>query len=120
MHRLKITSLLFLSLPSSLSPSLSPPPLTDEAVCKHCKMRESEIYQKEMAHFSALEEKFSRLWTQCQRCQGSLHEDVLCTRCGGVDVGMVAMCKLIIVHSPHGKLSCLDGINPESQDSIVY
>ena len=55
-------------------------------------MRESEIYQKEMAHFSALEEKFSRLWTQCQRCQGSLHEDVLCTRCGAVDVGMVAMC----------------------------
>uniref|UniRef100_A0A4W5LT21 DNA polymerase n=1 Tax=Hucho hucho TaxID=62062 RepID=A0A4W5LT21_9TELE len=26
-----------------------------------------------------LEERFSRLWTQCQRCQGSLHEDVLCT-----------------------------------------
>ena len=25
------------------------------------------------------EEKFSRLWTQCQRCQGSLHQDVLCT-----------------------------------------
>jgi len=20
-----------------------------------------------------------RLWTQCQRCQGSLHQDVLCT-----------------------------------------
>lgn len=23
--------------------------------------------------------KFNRLWTQCQRCQGSLHQDVLCT-----------------------------------------
>uniref|UniRef100_A0A8C1RL11 DNA polymerase n=1 Tax=Cyprinus carpio TaxID=7962 RepID=A0A8C1RL11_CYPCA len=32
-----------------------------------------------IAHLSTLEEKFSRLWTQCQRCQGSLHEDVLCT-----------------------------------------
>lgn len=53
----------------------------DEAVCRHCKSHESEIYQREMAHFSALEGKFSRLWTQCQRCQGSLHEDVLCTRC---------------------------------------
>uniref|UniRef100_A0AAZ3P7E3 DNA polymerase n=1 Tax=Oncorhynchus tshawytscha TaxID=74940 RepID=A0AAZ3P7E3_ONCTS len=30
-------------------------------------------------HLSTLEERFSRLWTQCQRCQGSLHEDVLCT-----------------------------------------
>lgn len=34
-----------------------------------------------MSHLNALEERFSRLWTQCQRCQGSLHEDVICTRC---------------------------------------
>ncbi|XP_078587905.1 DNA polymerase delta catalytic subunit-like [Branchiostoma floridae x Branchiostoma japonicum] len=49
------------------------------AVCKYCKDKESEIYQKEIMQLNALEEKFSRLWTQCQRCQGSLHEDVLCT-----------------------------------------
>ncbi|XP_060111444.1 DNA polymerase delta catalytic subunit [Heteronotia binoei] len=49
------------------------------AVCKFCLGRQSELYQKEVAHLSSLEEKFSRLWTQCQRCQGSLHEDVLCT-----------------------------------------
>ncbi|XP_076851687.1 DNA polymerase delta catalytic subunit [Brachyhypopomus gauderio] len=52
---------------------------TDAAVCDFCKKKESELYQKEIAHLSGLEEKFSRLWTQCQRCQGSLHEDVLCT-----------------------------------------
>lgn len=51
----------------------------NSAVCKHCQRQESEIYQKEICHLSALEERFSRLWTQCQRCQGSLHEDVLCT-----------------------------------------
>eukprot|EP01136_Pigoraptor_vietnamica_P002188 Opistho-1_new@29803 len=51
----------------------------ESAVCKHCRERESELYQKEVASLSALEERFSRLWTQCQRCQGSLHEDVLCT-----------------------------------------
>ncbi|XP_028669368.1 DNA polymerase delta catalytic subunit [Erpetoichthys calabaricus] len=51
----------------------------DGAVCTYCRNRESELYQKENSHRSALEEKFSRLWTQCQRCQGSLHEDVLCT-----------------------------------------
>ena len=39
----------------------------------------SNIYQKEMSQLSALEDKFSRLWTQCQRCQGSRHEEVLCT-----------------------------------------
>ena len=26
-----------------------------------------------------LENKFSRLWTECQRCQGSLHQEVLCS-----------------------------------------
>ena len=55
-------------------------PLSAAAICSHCKPRESEIYQKEMVQLAQLEEKFSRLWTQCQRCQGSLHEDVLCTR----------------------------------------
>eukprot|EP00731_Ephydatia_muelleri_P005786 Em0003g34a len=51
----------------------------ETAVCPHCTAREAEIYQTEMSHLAVLEEKFSRLWTQCQRCQGSLHEDVLCT-----------------------------------------
>uniref|UniRef100_A0A8C2XA57 DNA polymerase n=1 Tax=Cyclopterus lumpus TaxID=8103 RepID=A0A8C2XA57_CYCLU len=52
---------------------------TDAAVCNFCKKKESELYQKEIYHLNTLEERFSRLWTQCQRCQGSLHEDVLCT-----------------------------------------
>uniref|UniRef100_A0A3Q3GHB2 DNA polymerase n=2 Tax=Labrus bergylta TaxID=56723 RepID=A0A3Q3GHB2_9LABR len=52
---------------------------TDAAVCDFCKKKESELYQKEIFHMNTLEERFSRLWTQCQRCQGSLHEDVLCT-----------------------------------------
>lgn len=58
-------------------------PLSDkessQAVCNHCKPKESELYQKEICTMSSMEEKFARLWTQCQRCQGSLHEDVICT-----------------------------------------
>jgi DNA polymerase delta subunit 1 len=50
-----------------------------DAVCKHCQDKKSGIYQKQINQLAALEEKFSRLWTQCQRCQGSLHEEVLCT-----------------------------------------
>lgn len=49
------------------------------AVCSYCRSRQSELYQKEISQLKLLEEKFSRLWTQCQRCQGSLHEEVLCT-----------------------------------------
>ncbi|XP_030053826.1 DNA polymerase delta catalytic subunit isoform X1 [Microcaecilia unicolor] len=51
----------------------------NSALCNYCRQKESELYQKEISHLGLLEEKFSRLWTQCQRCQGSLHEDVLCT-----------------------------------------
>ncbi|CAG0882897.1 unnamed protein product [Cyprideis torosa] len=55
--------------------------LKDEAlaVCPHCKARKSEIYQREVQNLAFLEEKFSKLWTQCQRTQESLHEEVLCT-----------------------------------------
>eukprot|EP00040_Diaphanoeca_grandis_P024087 m.132040 g.132040 ORF g.132040 m.132040 type:complete len:1070 (+) comp29583_c0_seq1:139-3348(+) len=48
-------------------------------LCDRCKPDESKLYQKEVGKLTALEEKFSRLWSQCQRCQGSLHQDVLCT-----------------------------------------
>ena len=50
-----------------------------DAVCPHCREKEGEIYQKQIATVASLEEKFGKLWTQCQRCQGSLHEEVLCT-----------------------------------------
>ncbi|CAJ1974806.1 unnamed protein product [Sphenostylis stenocarpa] len=48
-------------------------------VCSHCKGREAELYCKTVSQVSELEVLFGRLWTQCQECQGSLHQDVLCT-----------------------------------------
>ncbi|KAG5650437.1 DNA-directed DNA polymerase delta [Sphagnurus paluster] len=49
------------------------------AVCNNCRSRIGELYQKQVMTTSELQVRFSRLWTQCQRCQGSLHQDVLCT-----------------------------------------
>ncbi|KAF9508169.1 hypothetical protein BS47DRAFT_1373735 [Hydnum rufescens UP504] len=49
------------------------------AVCDNCRPRLGELYQKQLALASTTQVSFSRLWTQCQRCQGSLHQDVLCT-----------------------------------------
>ncbi|KAF8899613.1 DNA polymerase family B-domain-containing protein [Gymnopilus junonius] len=49
------------------------------AVCKNCRPRIQELYQKQIISTSELQVRFSRLWTQCQRCQGSLHQDVICT-----------------------------------------
>jgi DNA polymerase delta subunit 1 len=50
----------------------------DKAVCSYCYPNITEIYLKAKEQNDALELNFSRLWTQCQRCQGSLHQDVLC------------------------------------------
>lgn len=50
------------------------------ALCSYCKKNEGDYYQKEIESLQDLEEKFTRLWTECQRCQGARLEDVLCTK----------------------------------------
>ncbi|WFD30639.1 DNA-directed DNA polymerase [Malassezia sp. CBS 17886] len=49
------------------------------AVCANCKPRETELYFEKLMRSNAAEVEFSRLWTCCQRCQGSLSQDVLCS-----------------------------------------
>jgi DNA polymerase delta subunit 1 len=49
------------------------------AVCQDCVDKAEELYNTTLDEVNTMEEKFSRLWTQCQRCQGSLHQDVICT-----------------------------------------
>ncbi|KAJ5611072.1 hypothetical protein N7510_007791 [Penicillium lagena] len=49
------------------------------AVCEHCRPRLGELYTKTLTKVSDLEVRFGRLWTQCQRCQGSLHCEVICS-----------------------------------------
>ncbi len=49
-------------------------PLKDQnmPVCKNCRPRVAQLYHEKLARASALEVEFARLWTCCQRCQGSL------------------------------------------------
>lgn len=51
----------------------------ERAVCQYCKENTDVIYYKQLELHNEMELKFSRLWTQCQRCQESMHQDVLCT-----------------------------------------
>ena len=51
----------------------------DGAVCSNCAPRVPELYTKTLTKVSELEVRFSRLWTQCQRCQGSVHCEVICS-----------------------------------------
>jgi DNA polymerase delta subunit 1 len=46
-------------------------------VCVNTRL--PQVYQKALANVAALERDYGDLWVQCQRCQGSLHQDVLCT-----------------------------------------
>ncbi len=48
-------------------------------VCDACLPRINDIYHERLSKSSALEVEFARLWTCCQRCQGSLAQDVICT-----------------------------------------
>ncbi|ORY71699.1 DNA polymerase family B [Pseudomassariella vexata] len=49
------------------------------AVCSNCAPRVGELYNKTLSRSSDLEIRFGRLWTQCQRCQGSMHNEVICS-----------------------------------------
>ena len=46
-------------------------------VTEYNKLDVTERRRTQMA-LEKSEAQFSALWTQCQRCQGSLHQDVLC------------------------------------------
>lgn len=51
------------------------------AICPNC-VREGKapaLYGAALLQMNYLENKFSRLWTECQRCSGSLHQEVLCS-----------------------------------------
>ncbi|KAI4240393.1 MAG: hypothetical protein LQ352_007643, partial [Teloschistes flavicans] len=49
------------------------------AVCENCRPRIGELYTKTLTKVGELEVRFGRLWTQCQRCQGSMHCEVICS-----------------------------------------
>ncbi|XP_018572479.1 DNA polymerase delta catalytic subunit [Anoplophora glabripennis] len=59
--------------------SVLPKGYESEAVCSYCKPKEAALYQQELCHHRMLEDRFASLFTECQRCQGSLFEEILCT-----------------------------------------
>lgn len=52
---------------------------SDKTCCKHCKSKEPQLYVEHQNKVAEYQEMYSRTWTQCQSCQGSMHLDVLCT-----------------------------------------
>ncbi|CDJ70333.1 DNA polymerase delta catalytic subunit, putative [Eimeria necatrix] len=52
--------------------------IPEGALCKHCQSKEGTIAAAKALEMQALEKEHSALWTECQRCQGSLLQDVIC------------------------------------------
>jgi len=48
-------------------------------LCRNCIENAPEVYQRFLNRVRIKEREFSRLWTQCQDCQGSYNQAVLCT-----------------------------------------
>jgi DNA polymerase delta subunit 1 len=52
---------------------------TSQAMCSHCEEKSSLYYLKQLSDIRRLEGEFSRLWTHCQSCQTSFHQEILCS-----------------------------------------
>jgi len=48
-------------------------------VCDNCKEKEPDIYRDLLDQFNEVEKNNARYWSQCQTCQGSLHQQVICS-----------------------------------------
>jgi DNA polymerase delta subunit 1 len=51
----------------------------EKTVCAYCHENQGILYVQQVEKVRSFEQLYSQTWTQCQRCQGSLHQDVLCT-----------------------------------------
>ncbi|XP_026190988.1 DNA polymerase delta catalytic subunit [Cyclospora cayetanensis] len=52
--------------------------ISEGALCKHCQSQEGQIVASKVIQMQGLEKEHADLWTECQRCQGSLIQDVIC------------------------------------------
>jgi DNA polymerase delta subunit 1 len=50
----------------------------EKTLCKACMEHMTDIYARYMNDGREKEMQFSRLWTHCQNCQGSMHLEVIC------------------------------------------
>lgn len=48
-------------------------------LCINCRNRESEIYIGKLEEVNNHQQVYNQLWTECQRCQGSFHQEVICS-----------------------------------------
>ncbi|CAD2217661.1 DNA polymerase delta subunit 1 [Angomonas deanei] len=53
--------------------------IKEGALCENCQSRGPEVYGLLLAKRNHYESIYSQVWTQCQQCQGSLLQEVICS-----------------------------------------
>lgn len=53
--------------------------IKEGALCSNCDDKAPEVYGKIIAKRNHYEAIYSQVWTQCQQCQGSLNQEVICS-----------------------------------------
>ena len=48
-------------------------------LCSDCKSKAGVVYMRKLEEVNNQQRQHARLWTECQRCQGSFHQDVICS-----------------------------------------
>lgn len=51
----------------------------EKTLCNYCRLNAPDIYAKYLMNSKIKETEFNRLWIQCQQCQGSFHQEVICS-----------------------------------------
>lgn len=51
----------------------------NDAICELCQPKKKSIFIERKIELNKAEKVYGDLWVQCQRCQSSLHQDILCT-----------------------------------------
>jgi DNA polymerase delta subunit 1 len=54
-------------------------PVTSSALCSKCLGQADQILLERLMNLSSAEQFFQELWSECQRCQGSVCHEVLCS-----------------------------------------
>lgn len=48
-------------------------------ICSNCEPRRLDLFANAQRDYNAASQTYSRIWTNCQQCQGSLHQEVICS-----------------------------------------
>ena len=52
---------------------------TTAPLCQRCEDKEGEIFLQKLSNVKDQQGVYNQLWTECQRCQGSFHQEVICS-----------------------------------------